>query len=1017
MIARFAACCLVVALTYVFASAQSIAPEVADWYGLTENGGFERGDEQPEFWRRFPPRDEDWGRCRRDTSDAHSGQASGLLISEADSPPGKAPVQWNYYHLPVEGGISLLAEYWVKSEGTFAGRLGTHFYDADGNHLGFESINAGGEGGEWVHMRGLLPVPAGAAKLGIALYGSNNQRIRYDDVTLLGTPSADAVRATPIIDGRLDEDCWTPEQAVDRFVLHTGERLPSSRPRAWVACDDTALYFAFECPHPPGAQLKLDATEHDGDVWLDDSVEIFLDPWHEHGDYYQICVNAAGVLRDTHRKDTAWESGAQVAVQRDEDRWTAEVAVPFEALALDFRSGERWGVNFVRNDRVLGETSTWSLGGFHDASRFGTVGVTADFSRYWLADIQRQLPALRERARRLAADIGGVDHMGDDARAEVEGAIEAATDTIETLAQLRPEDELPDDLRERFTSIAARLQDARRSALQALMRGDEEGFGVALAGPLHKIRRDGEETEGLLADRIELTAARDEAESFQIVVVAGEEPLDAVAVQAPPLSGPGGEISLTWRIVDYLETADPGYAAEYVGWWPDPLLPAGAFEVAAGERQPLWFTVEVPPDAEPGDYSTEVTIRHGEREVSVPVTLRVRSFTLPRPGTLATAFGLYASALSRWWWGTEPYRDNMPVEVFRNWCEFMGRYRLTPKNIAREYISVQGGEEYSVDLSALQETVAPLADRYFAPYSFCLHRLPSGPSMAKSAQGTDPAVAAAVTRAFADEWERQGLPREVYIYGYDEPKLDQYPALIANYTAIKEAVPDYPIMQTIGDPEPEELVGLVDIWCPLSPRVLGDFYQQRREAGDTLWMYTCCSPKPPHANFFVDEPAIDHRILFWQVRQAGATGFLYWAVCYWHGLPMPSTDEPHFPDVPLRFERLGTYNNFKDNGDGVLIWPGHDYQPLASIRLECIRDGIEDYEYLTLLSGLIERAEALPEAQRPDETLLAQARELASVPPAISEDMTHFTKDPRVLLERREAVGDMIERLQEALGE
>ena len=32
----------------------------------------------------------------------------------------------------------------------------------------------------------------------------------------------------------------------------------------------------------------------------------------------------------------------------------------------------------------------------------------------------------------------------------------------------------------------------------------------------------------------------------------------------------------------------------------------------------------------------------------------------------------------------------MPVEMFRDWCEFMGRYRLTPKNIAREYIATTG---------------------------------------------------------------------------------------------------------------------------------------------------------------------------------------------------------------------------------------------------------------------------------------------------------------------------------------
>ncbi|MEA3402639.1 MAG: DUF6067 family protein [Armatimonadota bacterium] len=1019
---------VLLALGQATAPAQTIAPEAGEWYGQTRNGGFEAGGELPEFWHRFPPQEQEWGICRRDTEDAHSGEASGLLVSEAKHPPGKAPVQWNRYGLPVEGGTSLLVSYWVKSDGRWEGRAGAHFYDADGNHLGYETLDPRQDTTEWTHVQGLIPVPERAATMGFALYGADEQTTRYDDVVCLGTPSVEAVRAAPRLDGVLDDGCWPDERAITQFIVHTGERLPTSQPRAWIAYDDEALYVAFQCPHPGGADLKADATEHDGDTWLDDSIEVFLDPWHEHDDYYQLCVNCLGVIRDTHRKDTAWESGATASVQRRDDRWTVELAIPFDALGLDMRVGESWGINLVRNDRVRGETSTWSLEAFHRPERFGNVAMSPNVTRYKLAALARRLPELQRRLAALQADVGPL-RLAEDARAAVEQQLAAAKAALTRLGEAAAEPRrLSEDewgsLHESYASIDTALREARTMALQGVLRSGPEGFGVAIAGPLHKIRREGEETEGILADHVEMTAARDEAESFQLVVVAGQQALSGVEVQAPPLRGEGGQIPLTWRIVDYVETADPGYDAEYVGWWPDPLLPGAPFDVEAGQRQPVWFTVEVPPDAAPGEYSTEVTVSHGQQSVSVPVSLRVRSFRLPRPGTLATAFGLYAGGLARWWWEGKPYEEHMPIEMFRDWCEFMGRYRLTPKNIAREYLSrgtgfyrtdIEPGKPITVDMSNLQKTVAPLASEYFAPYSFCLHRLPTAGSMDNSAQGTDPEVAAAMCKAYAEEWERQGLPREVYIYGYDEPKPDHYPQLVANYRAIKQAVPDYPIMQTISDPEPEELVGLVDIWCPLSPRVLGDFYRQRRRAGDTLWMYTCCGPKPPHANFFVDEPAIDHRILFWQARQAGATGFLYWFVAYWTGLPNASGDQPHFPDVPIHMRDLGTYERYKDNGDGVLLWPGRDRQPLASIRLECIRDGIEDYEYLGILSRLVERAEQLSADERPDGHLLAEAEALCIVPEEISESMTSFTKNPQVLLDRREAVGDMIERLGEAI--
>jgi len=47
------------------------------------------------------------------------------------------------------------------------------------------------------------------------------------------------------------------------------------------------------------------------------------------------------------------------------------------------------------------------------------------------------------------------------------------------------------------------------------------------------------------------------------------------------------------------------------------------------------------------------------------------------------------------------------------------------------------------------------------------------------------------------------------------------------------------------------------------------------------------------------------------------------------------------------------------NGDGNLIYPGPE-SPLSSIRLENIRDGLEDYEYLRLLGEKVERVSKLP---------------------------------------------------------
>jgi hypothetical protein len=300
-----------------------------------------------------------------------------------------------------------------------------------------------------------------------------------------------------------------------------------------------------------------------------------------------------------------------------------------------------------------------------------------------------------------------------------------------------------------------------------------------------------------------------------------------------------------------------------------------------------------------------------------------------------------------------------------------------------------------------------------------LYRLPCPPDWQRGVPKSGPETVLGQLHDRLAEYDRLGLPRRVYIYGVDEPSPEGYPFLRSVYEKVRKVAPGLPIMQTVNHQIPEELAGLVGIWCPLSARLDEgmDFYRARLAAGDRLWLYVCCAPRPPYANFFVDEPAMDHRILFWQARQAGATGVLYWGVCWWAGLPGPANGQAGFPEVPIRFaEHLQTYRDFGTNGDGLLVWPGPGMTPYPSIRLEVIRDGIEDYEMLALLERCVRAAEALPVGRRPGASELGRARQLSVVPGEISRGFTQFTHDRRVLQERREAILGAVEGLVKVLG-
>jgi len=363
------------------------------------------------------------------------------------------------------------------------------------------------------------------------------------------------------------------------------------------------------------------------------------------------------------------------------------------------------------------------------------------------------------------------------------------------------------------------------------------------------------------------------------------------------------------------------------------------------------------------------------------------------------------------YWNRHPPRK-MAVDDYARWCEFLGRYRIGPKNSGREYTSVtRDDRKRHANLSALKSTVGDLAPKYYAPYSVAIHRLPSSPQFHKPGYRPDTKAWAQQTRAIADEWQRLGLPSDVFVYGVDEPRPEHYPLLRQAYRQLRESVPVYPIMQTVNHYEPTELSGVVDIWCPLTSRLESPFYADRLRAGDALWAYVCCSPTHPYANFFIDRPASEHRVLFWQAHQAGATGFLYWCVCWWQGLPTPGAGKSSWPAVPIRMRDHQASAPRKINGDGLLIYPGPNMTPYPSIRLEVIRDGIEDYEYLTLLNEVVREAQQLPLTERPRPDVLVKAEELCQVPETISRSMAEYTRQPDDILSRRREVADMIEQL------
>jgi len=89
------------------------------------------------------------------------------------------------------------------------------------------------------------------------------------------------------------------------------------------------------------------------------------------------------------------------------------------------------------------------------------------------------------------------------------------------------------------------------------------------------------------------------------------------------------------------------------------------------------------------------------------------------------------------------------------------------------------------------------------------------------------------------------------------------------------------------------------------------------------------------------------------------------------------------------------------SGNGCLTYP-EDGVIVPSIRLELLRESLQDYLYLEMLEALV--------AEFPDAPEAAQGRELLQLK-WIGENLTDLPTDSRILLQQRELIAGCIEKL------
>ena len=219
--------------------------------------------------------------------------------------------------------------------------------------------------------------------------GEQEPEFEHDFSTYIPTAMATRIEATeaPTIDGELNDPVWAKAQAIDEFYqLDPDTGQPGSeRTVVRFLYDNQNLYVGIYAYDKEPDKIVATNRSRDGNLGVDDTVRIYLDPLNTRRNSYYFEMNAAGARADAliqnntdyiREWNTIWSGKAMIV----SDGFIVEMAIPFRDLAYD-PSKPDWVLEFSRNIRRKGERIRWSSISaatyFADITRSGTLtGIT-----------------------------------------------------------------------------------------------------------------------------------------------------------------------------------------------------------------------------------------------------------------------------------------------------------------------------------------------------------------------------------------------------------------------------------------------------------------------------------------------------------------------------------------------------------------------------------------------------------------------------------------------------------------
>ena len=509
----------------------------------------------------------------------------------------------------------------------------------------------------------------------------------------------------------------------------------------------------------------------------------------------------------------------------------------------------------------------------------------------------------------------------------------------------------------------------------ALAMAHSDRVVVWTAPSLHRVGMSDPAGQG---SDVSLSAARDEYQSFQIVVNGASNGLSKVDVNVSDLKGPDGEMIPRTSFTLYREkyvhvsSSSPNWGGSNKplgpGWYADGLIPftdpetgkrlsgatltAAPFDVKAGDNQPIWVDLLVPKTATAGQYSGAYTVTSDQGSFSGQISLTVWNFSLPTTPSLKSAF-LFSHA------GTLEAQQELM------------RHKLSPSATPATQMPLMKGR----GLNATDT----------GPFS--------GADVGNCKMSPAPPVSEFKARTAG---QQPGVL--LYDYSADEighctnlyPTIRQW-AFNMHQAGISNLVSMSPNPALYSDGSGSGR-SAVDIWVllPVMYNNSKSEVDHVLKKGDTVWSYNTLVQDAYSPKWEIDFDPVNFRIHPGFINQSlNLTGLLYWRIDRWTSDPWNNVNN------------TGAFSSANYPGEGMLVYPGQQVGVkgvVASMRLKWLRDGVQDYEYIQILKNLGKTDLAMQIAR------------------SVGPDWTNWTRDAGAIDSARQQLGQAINQIMSTTG-